>query len=69
VFDVDAQPGQSVIEAWAAGAPAGAWVLVDPNELLRFHRTYKGIPPLPPDVAGRRETFVVPPVAGAMPAE
>jgi hypothetical protein len=59
VFDVDAQPGESVIDAWARGAPADAVRVVDPNELKRFHGTYRGIPALAPEFADRAEPFVV----------
>jgi hypothetical protein len=50
-----------VIDAWVAGAPAGAWRLVDPAELRRFNATYRGIPPLPAAHAGAGEPFVLPP--------
>jgi hypothetical protein len=58
VFDVDATAGQSVIDAWAAGAPADATLLVDPNELRRFHQTYHGIPDLPVLMRDAAEPFV-----------
>ncbi len=61
VFDVDAQPGESSIDAWARGGPPNAWLLVDPVELRRFHDTYRSIPPLPVEYAGRTEPFVIPP--------
>ena len=46
VFDVDAQPGESVEQAWRKGWPAGADVNVIRNdgELDRFHQTYYAIP-------------------------
>jgi hypothetical protein len=47
VFDVDAKPGESAIEAWRRGWPeAGDNVItvINPEELMRFHRTYFGIP-------------------------
>ena len=51
VFDVDAQPNQSVMAAWVAGAPAEHAVhIIDPGELGRFSRTYWGIPAPPMDV-------------------
>jgi hypothetical protein len=59
VFDVDAKPGESVIDAWAEGAPADATRLVDPNELQRFNQTYFGIPELPPSLRGETEPFVL----------
>ena len=46
VFDVDAKPGETVIDAWSVGAPRDAILLVDPSELRRFARTYANIPML-----------------------
>ncbi|WP_428937390.1 ArnT family glycosyltransferase [Fontivita pretiosa] len=46
VFDVDARPDQSVIDAWIGpDAPRDAIIIVDPASLRRFARTYWGIPP------------------------
>jgi hypothetical protein len=51
VFDVDAKPNQTVLDAWASGAPTDHAVrVIDPGELARFSRTYFGIPPPPMDV-------------------
>src|SRR4051812_25507588 len=47
VFDVDAQSGESVIEAWAAPRASDEVMLVDPGELRRFSKTYWKIPALP----------------------
>jgi 4-amino-4-deoxy-L-arabinose transferase-like glycosyltransferase len=46
VFDVDAEPGESAIEAWRRGWPRGDDVVtvINPEELMRFHKTYWGIP-------------------------
>jgi hypothetical protein len=63
VFDVDAKPGESVIDAWAAGAPPDATRLVDPNELRRFNRTYFGIPELPAELREASEPVVLQPAA------
>ena len=62
VFDVDAKPGESVIDAWAAGRrrARGGWSIR--TSWRRFHETYRGIPPLPAEYADAREPFVVPPV-------
>lgn len=62
VFDVDAKPNQSVLDAWAEGAPPEAGRLVDPDELRRFQRTYHGIPPFPAWYDDRLGPFVLPPV-------
>jgi hypothetical protein len=67
VFDVDARPGQSAIDAWAAGAPPGAWRLVDPEELRRFVETYRGIPPMPPEYVDAKEPFLIPPAPAGSP--
>jgi hypothetical protein len=62
VFDVDAQPGESAIDAWARErSPGTTWLVVDPNELQRFAATYRAIPPLPPEYSGGKESFVVRP--------
>jgi hypothetical protein len=46
VFDVDARPGQSVIDAWIdEDVPDDAVIIVDPESLRRFAQTYWGIPP------------------------
>lgn len=46
VFDVDARPGESAIDAWRRGWPRGDNVItvINPQELMRFHRTYWEIP-------------------------
>lgn len=49
VFDVDILPGQSVIDAWAQGAQANSILIVDPNELRRFAKTYWMIPMIESD--------------------
>jgi hypothetical protein len=50
VFDV--ADGANAIDAWLGGThQPGEFVLVDPNELLRFRRTYLGLPEVPRDVA------------------
>ena len=51
VFDVDVEPGQSVVDAWSAGTPtSNSARVIDPGELIRFSRTYTGIPRPPIDV-------------------
>ena len=64
VFDVDVLPGASVLDAWRGNrAPEpGEWQLVDPAELVRFSKTYWGIPAPPADVETRRDPYVIPPV-------
>jgi hypothetical protein len=59
VFDVDAAAASSIIDAWAPRRPANDVLLIDPNELRRFARTYWGIPPLPREYEGRTEPFLV----------
>ncbi len=57
VFDVRADTPRELIPGWTEGAPPDAMVLVSPEELSRFARTYWGIPPLPRDLAERRGAF------------
>lgn len=48
VFDVDtSDPSKDVYEAWLAGMPNDTFVVIDREELDRFHRTYYGMPKLP----------------------
>jgi hypothetical protein len=54
VFDVDVQPGESLIDAWTRGVPEHAIVVVDPNELSRLSRTYYGLAKF-----GGGETYVM----------
>lgn len=60
IFDADTSDGRGIIEAWASHDTRGDWLLVDPNELRRFERTYQPFPALPPDIASRREPFLIP---------
>ncbi|MDB5301463.1 MAG: hypothetical protein JWO87_3126 [Phycisphaerales bacterium] len=63
VFDVDTSGGKSLMEAWA-GPAAGrreAWLLIDPDELKRFARTYQPIPAVPPEIARENKAYVVKP--------
>ncbi len=53
VFDAQAKPNQSILDAWLAGAAPDSIVIVDPIDLERFSKTYHAIPPLP-------ETFPYP---------
>jgi hypothetical protein len=61
VFDVNVKPGESIIDAWRAGAPSGPNTvdIINPSELERFSRTYWKIPPPPPDVAAHERSYVV----------
>ena len=63
VFDVNARPGQPIIESWLGGpVRPDAYILVDPLELDRLSRTYYGIPNFPPDMPGfGGQAFVMPP--------
>jgi hypothetical protein len=58
VFDVDALPGASVIDVWRGGG--AEYLLVDPEELRRFHRTYWGIPDLPAGWQDRTAPVLIP---------
>jgi hypothetical protein len=59
VFDVDTSNGRPTIAAWMEGTKdlSDANVVVDPGELERFSRTYKGIP-LPPGIGELRQPTV-----------
>ncbi|HTL30410.1 MAG TPA: glycosyltransferase family 39 protein, partial [Tepidisphaeraceae bacterium] len=61
VFDVNARPDESVIDAWRAGAPSGPNTIdvINPSELLRFSRTYWKIPAPSPEIAAHERPFVV----------
>jgi hypothetical protein len=62
IFDVDTT-NRGVIEAWA-GPPqsrGGAWMLIDPDELERFEKTYQPLPPLPASVLMHDKVYLVPP--------
>jgi hypothetical protein len=57
VFDVT--DDADWLTAWAGIPAPNATVLVDPRELSRFGRTYRGLPPAPPEVIGRTDTFIL----------
>jgi hypothetical protein len=59
VFDVNVQPGQSIVDAWLGGQTGSPNIVIEPNELERFSRTYFGVPPLPPDFPGPRDHMFV----------
>ena len=57
VFDVAG--GDDAIAAWLSEPLDGKTsVLVDPGELGRFARTYRNLPPVPPDVLQRGEPYL-----------
>ncbi|HRK31484.1 MAG TPA: hypothetical protein PLD59_10435 [Tepidisphaeraceae bacterium] len=58
VFDVERREGESLIDAWARGWPAGAIIVVDPNELRRFARTYWGLGEVPEEAVGEPQPFI-----------
>lgn len=58
VFDVDRRAGESLIDAWTRGAPADAVVVVDPNELRRLTRTYRGLGDAAEEIGDRTENYV-----------
>jgi hypothetical protein len=60
IFDADTSGGRGVMEAWAGPSSASPqWLLIDPNELERFERTYQPFPPLSPEITAHNETFLV----------
>jgi hypothetical protein len=59
VFDVDDTGGKSFFEAYA-GPPEPEQVLViDPDELRRFVRTYHPLPPVPAEVLARDGPYMI----------
>jgi hypothetical protein len=63
VFDVDTTKERDVIRAWTLpeGRGPGDWLLVDPEELRRFNRTYYDVPKLPPEYRDQDQHFLLPP--------
>jgi 4-amino-4-deoxy-L-arabinose transferase-like glycosyltransferase len=59
VFDVQAEPGESIIDAWSAPRGSNEVLLVDPGELRRLSKTYWKIPPLPREFESRTEPFLL----------
>jgi hypothetical protein len=51
VFDVDATGAHDAVAAWL-GKDRAPYILIDPQEVRRLSKTYAGIPPLPPTLAG-----------------
>jgi hypothetical protein len=59
VFDVDDSAGKSFLDA-VAGPPEPDQVLViDPNELRRFEKTYQPFPQVPPALLDHDETYIL----------
>lgn len=59
VFDVQARSGQSILEAWGDLGPIERPIyLIDPLELVRFSRTYHGLPSVPESIGERKEMFM-----------
>jgi hypothetical protein len=62
VFDVKAGGSSDSITPWLGPDPRpDQWMLVYPNELSRFAKTYKGIPAPSPDMSSQPEPIVMPP--------
>jgi len=60
IFDADTSNGRGILDAWA-GPPNPAspqWLLIDPDELKRFARTYRPFPSVPPDIAKEEKPFL-----------
>ena len=65
-FDADTAHGRGVIEAWA-GPPEkrrNEYLLIAPDELERFEKTYQPFPTLPPEITDHLQPFVIPPRPG-----
>jgi Dolichyl-phosphate-mannose-protein mannosyltransferase len=63
VFDADTSDGRGMVDAWAGPGAGrrGAWLLIEPEELKRFARTYPPIPAVPPEIARESKPYVVKP--------
>ena len=61
IFDADTSNGRGVLDAFAEPPTPDQrqWLLIDPDELRRFEKTYQPFPPLPPEIANRHGTFAV----------
>jgi 4-amino-4-deoxy-L-arabinose transferase-like glycosyltransferase len=57
VFDVQVDPGKSIIDAWATRYGPNDLLLIDPQELRRLSRTYWKIPSLAPEFDDRVDPF------------
>ena len=58
IFDADTSNGRGIIDAWAGKTSPDDVLLVTPDELKRFE-SYQPFPPLPPEIAARREPFLI----------
>jgi hypothetical protein len=60
VFDVKVDRGD-LTEAFAGPKSPAArqWLLISPDELKRFARTYQPFPPVPPDIAAHQQPYLV----------
>jgi hypothetical protein len=65
-FDADTSHGRSVIEAWAGphDKRRADYLLIAPEELERFEKTYQPFPTLPPEITDHLQPFVIPPRPG-----
>lgn len=60
VFDVNAKPGDSLIDAWAGSSvPAGANLIVVPSELNRLADHYSNLPPLTDEMKAQKQPYLL----------
>jgi hypothetical protein len=61
IFDANTEANPNVIEAFAGPKPAGQkqWLLIDPDELKRFEKTYQPFPPLPAEIVAHDRPYAV----------
>jgi len=61
IFDVNSGANPNLIDAFAGPKPAGQkqWLLIDPDELKRFEKTYQPFPPLPADIAVHDQPYAI----------
>jgi len=58
IFDADTSDGRGIFQAWAGSDAGPAWLLVTPDELMRYE-SYQPFPALPPEIFARREPFLI----------
>jgi hypothetical protein len=63
VFDVDTTGSTDIIETWRGKGTdrAREWLLIDPEELRRFSKTYWAVPAPPENLKDRKQSLLVGP--------
>jgi hypothetical protein len=63
VFDVDTTGSADVVETWRGkgGERSREWLLIDPEELRRFAKTYWAVPAPPENLKDRKQSLLIGP--------